>query len=107
MCLSVCPSPHSYTTIRSTDSDVTSDAGRGVPSSCALLGRFAIGAGFRCHDNIAPNAKCERMLVLALCLVVGAVILYTRLQCTAIAPLHDALCQQLSPAAACKAVVQC
>ena len=25
--------------------------------------------GFRRYDNIAPNAKCQRMLVLALCLV--------------------------------------
>ena len=25
--------------------------------------------GFRCYDNIAPNAKCQRMLVHALCLV--------------------------------------
>jgi len=24
---------------------------------------------FSCHDNIAPNAKCQRVLVLALCLV--------------------------------------
>jgi len=24
---------------------------------------------FRCHDNIAPSAKCQRVLVLALCLV--------------------------------------
>ena len=25
--------------------------------------------GFLCYDNIAPNAKCQRVLVLALCLV--------------------------------------
>jgi len=25
--------------------------------------------GFRCYDNIAPNAKCQRVLVLTLCLV--------------------------------------
>ena len=25
--------------------------------------------GFRCYDNIAPNAKCQRVLVLAVCLV--------------------------------------
>jgi len=25
--------------------------------------------GVRCYDNIAPNAKCQRVLVLALCLV--------------------------------------
>jgi len=27
--------------------------------------------GFRCYDNIAPNAKCQRVLVLALCLQVN------------------------------------
>ena len=26
---------------------------------------------FHCYDNIAPNAKCQRVLVLALCLVVA------------------------------------
>jgi len=36
----------------------------GVIPSCAPLGGFAIGA----HDNIAANAKCQR--VLALCLVI-------------------------------------
>jgi len=42
----------------------------GVPSSCALLGGFAIGARVSLlYDNIAPNAKCERVLVLAVCLV--------------------------------------
>ena len=42
----------------------------GVPSSCAVFGGFAIGAyGFRCYDNVTPNAKCQRVLVLALCLV--------------------------------------
>jgi len=25
--------------------------------------------GFRCYDNIAPNAKCQRVLIVALCLV--------------------------------------
>jgi len=51
-----------------------------VPSSCALLGRFAIGARFHCYDNIAPNAKCRQVLVLALCLVLicRAVIICTR-----------------------------
>jgi len=23
--------------------------------------------GFRCYDNIAPNAKCQRVLVYSLC----------------------------------------
>ena len=36
----------------------------GIPSSWALLGGFAIG-----YDDIVPNAKCQRVLILALCLV--------------------------------------
>ena len=40
-----------------------------MPFSCALLGGFEIG--FRCSDNIEPNAKCRQVLVLALCVVVG------------------------------------
>ena len=31
--------------------------------------------GFRCYDNIAPNAKCQRVLVLALCLVLTFAVL--------------------------------
>jgi len=31
--------------------------------------------GFRCYDNIAPNVKCQRVLVLALCLVLTAIAL--------------------------------
>jgi len=42
-----------------------------VPSSSALLGGFAIVHGFCCYDNLAPKAKCERVLDLALCLVVS------------------------------------
>jgi len=56
----------------------------GMPSSCALLGGFAISAWvlllwehthvtiwpYTLQMHIAPNAKCQQMLVLALCLVV-------------------------------------
>ena len=38
-----------------------------MPSSCALLGGFAIGA--QVSMTTAPDAKCQRVLVLALCLV--------------------------------------
>ena len=41
----------------------------GVPCSCALLGRSVSVHGFRWYDNIAPNAKCQQVLVLTLCLV--------------------------------------
>jgi len=39
-----------------------------VPSSCALLGRFAIGARVPWLQH-NPNAKCQQVLVLALRLV--------------------------------------
>jgi len=52
--------------------------GRDVPPNCALFGGFAIGARFRCYDNIAPNAKCQRVLVLALRLVFFAMHVYQR-----------------------------
>jgi len=45
-----------------------------VPSSCALFGGFAIGARQQCYDNTAPNAKCQRVLVLAICLVILIII---------------------------------
>ena len=44
----------------------------GVPSRCALLDGFAIGARvslLSCYDDIAPNAKCQQVLVIVLCLV--------------------------------------
>jgi len=34
--------------------------------------------GFRCYDNIASNAKCQRVLVLAVCLVRFVPILKSR-----------------------------
>jgi len=34
------------------------------------LGDLQLVHGFSCYDNIAPNAKCQQVLVLALCLVV-------------------------------------
>ena len=32
--------------------------------------------GFRCYDDRAPNAKCQRVLVLAECLVVNNVVVF-------------------------------
>jgi len=40
----------------------------GVPPSCALLGRFAIGARVSLLWQHSANAKCQPVLVLALCL---------------------------------------
>ena len=42
----------------------------GVPPSCALLGGFAIGAWVSLLWQHSPNAKCQRVRVLAICLVV-------------------------------------
>jgi len=66
VCVSVCVS-HTTFPHYCTDPDVTSGM-VGVPPSCALLDLQSVH-GFRCCDNIAPNAKCQRVLVLALCLV--------------------------------------
>jgi len=40
-----------------------------MPSGCALLGGFAIGARVSLLRQHSPNAKCQRALLLALCLV--------------------------------------
>jgi len=37
--------------------------------------------GFRCYDNIMPNAKCWRVLVLAVCLVLNLVTLLMNVCC--------------------------
>ena len=42
----------------------------GVPPSCALLGGFAIGARVSLLWQHSANAKCQRVLVLAVCLVI-------------------------------------
>ena len=68
VCLSLAEFPH-----YSTHADVTWEWS-GCPLVVQLLGAFAISArGFSCYDNIVPNAKCQRVLVLALCLVVYCV----------------------------------
>ena len=68
VCLSVCLSlaafPHYYT-----DPDVTWGNGKGCPLVVQYWVDLQSLHGFRCYDNIASNAKCERVLVLALCLV--------------------------------------
>ena len=43
--------------------------GRGCPLVVYYWVDFQSVHGFRCYDNIAPNAKCQRVLVLALCLL--------------------------------------
>jgi len=43
--------------------------GRGCPLVVGYWADLQSVHGFRCYDNIAPNAKCQRVLVLALYLV--------------------------------------
>ena len=49
--------------------DVTWENGSGCPLVVHYWADLQSLHGFRCYDNIAPNAKCQRVLVLALCLV--------------------------------------
>ena len=65
MCLCVCLSarlsiaafPHYCT-----DPDVTWRNGRGFPLVVHYWEDLQLVHGFRCYDNIAPNAKCQRVL---------------------------------------------
>jgi len=45
--------------------------GRGCPVVMHYWADLQLVHWFRCNDSIAPNAKCQRVLVLALCLVTG------------------------------------
>jgi len=65
VCLSVVAFPHYCA-----DPDVSWGNGMG----CRLVVHYwadlqSVHGCFRCYDNIPPNAKCQRVLVLALCLV--------------------------------------
>jgi len=61
VCLSLAAFPHYCT-----DPDVTLRNGRECPLVVYCLTDLQSVHGFRCYDNIAPNAKCLRVLVLAL-----------------------------------------
>jgi len=56
-----------------TDPDVTWRNGRGCPLAVHYWADLQSVHGFRCDDNIAPNAKCQRVLVHALCLVIAII----------------------------------
>ena len=43
--------------------------GRGCPLVVRYRADLQSGHRYRCYDNIAPNAKCQRVLVLAVCRV--------------------------------------
>ena len=67
VCLSLDEFPHYCT-----DSNVTWRNGRVYPLVVHYSADLQSVYGFRCYDNIAPNVKCQRVLVLALCLVIMA-----------------------------------
>ena len=67
VCLSVCPSPHS-TLLHWPGCNLGN--GRGCPLVVHYWADLQLVHGFCCYDNRAPNAKCQRVLVLAQCLVV-------------------------------------
>jgi len=54
--------------------DVTWGNGMGCPLVAHYCADLRSLHGFRCSDNIALNAKCQRVLVLALCLVISALV---------------------------------
>jgi len=64
VCLSLAAFPHYCTAL-----DVTWANGRGCPLVMHYLADSQSVHGFRCYDNIAPNMKWQRVLVLTLCLV--------------------------------------
>jgi len=66
VCLSLCPSPHAHSPIILHGPGRNLEKWQAVPSSLADLQSMH---GFRCYDKMALNAKCQRVLVLALCLV--------------------------------------
>jgi len=51
------------------DPDVTWGNGSGCPLVVHYWADLQSVHGFRCYDNIVLNSKCQRVLVLAMCLV--------------------------------------
>jgi len=64
VCLSLTSFPHYCT-----DPDVSWGNGMGCPVVVHYWADLQLVHRFRCYDNIAPNTKCKRVLVLAVCLV--------------------------------------
>jgi len=65
VCLSLAAFPHYCM-----DLDVTWGNVRRYPLVVHYWADLQLVHGFCCYDNTAPNAKCQRVLVLAQCLVV-------------------------------------
>ena len=77
VCVSICLSLAAFQHY-CTDPDVT----WGMVGECRLVVHYWADLqsvhGFRCYDNTAPNAKCQRVPVLALCLVkLGGTVLFS------------------------------
>ena len=68
LCLSVCLSLAAFRHY-CMDPDVSWGNGRGCPIVVHYWADLQSVHGLRCDDNIAPNAKFQRVFVLALCLV--------------------------------------
>jgi len=64
-CLSLAAFPHYCT-----DLDVSWGNCKGCPVVVHYWADLQLVHGFHCYDNKAPNTKCQRVLVLALCLIV-------------------------------------
>ena len=96
LCVSVCMPfaafPH-YSLAYCTDPD-NLDKWYGVSPSCARLGRFAIATRVSLLWQHSANAKCQRVLVLTLCLVLSqwrqrnAVVSCAIIACNALQFLH-------------------
>jgi len=69
LCMSVCLLSLTAFPHYCTDPYVTWSNGRGCPLVAHCCADLQSVHGFRCYDNIAPNVKCQQVLVLALCLV--------------------------------------
>ena len=63
VCLTLAACPHCCT-----DPDITYGNGRRCPLVVHYWADLQSVHGFGCYDNIAQNAKCQRVLVLAQCL---------------------------------------
>jgi len=70
VCVTVCLSvPHRMPTLLHGHGCNLGEYYRGCPLVVHYWAYLQSVHGFRCCDNIASNAKCQRVLVLALCLV--------------------------------------
>ena len=69
VCLCVCLSVPATFPHYCTDPEVSWANFRGCPLVVHHWADLQSVHGFRCYDNIAPNAKCQRVLVLGLCVV--------------------------------------